>query len=89
LRQRGVRAASRGPRASTRANAAGLTRRQMEVLRLIDRGLSNAEIAERLCLSVKTVDHHVSAILAKLEASTRGEAAARARRSGLVEPGSR
>lgn len=84
LRARGVKNIARGPRASTRANAAGLTRRQMDVLGLIDRGLSNAEIAKKLFVSAKTIDHHVSAILAKLEASTRGEAAAVARQAGLL-----
>ncbi len=84
LRARGVKNIARGPRASTRANAAGLTKRQMDVLGLIDRGLSNAEIAEKLFVSAKTVDHHVSAILTKLEAGSRGEAAAIAREAGLL-----
>lgn len=89
-----VRSASRGrglkldipsqPRAATRANPAGLTRRQMDVLRLLNNGLSNAEIGARLFVSPKTVDHHVSAILAKLEVNTRGEAAARARDAGWI-----
>ena len=69
-------------RASTLANPAGLTKRQMEVLALLDQGMSNAQIGERLFVSAKTVDHHVSAILGKLEVSSRGEAAALARDSG-------
>ncbi|HEX6581598.1 MAG TPA: LuxR C-terminal-related transcriptional regulator [Actinomycetota bacterium] len=48
------------------------------------RGLRNAEIAERLVLAVKTVDHHVSAILQKLGVRTRGEASAEAIRLGLA-----
>ena len=84
LRAAGVPNVPRGPHPATRANAAGLTRRQMEVLRLLDAGLSNAQIAERLFVSPKTVDHHVSAILARLDARTRGEAAARARAAGLI-----
>ncbi len=84
LRQSGTRIVAQGPRASTRDNPAGLTRRQMDVLRLLDAGHSNATIAERLFVSPKTVDHHVSAILAKLEVGTRGEAAAAARRAKLI-----
>ena len=57
---------------------AGLTDRQLEILRLVAAGLSNAEIAQRLVVSPRTVDHHVSAILAKLGVPTRREAAARA-----------
>jgi DNA-binding CsgD family transcriptional regulator len=78
LRQRGVRQLPRGPQAATRQHPAGLTERQAGVLTLIADGLTNAEIAERLVLSVRTVDHHVSAILDKLGVATRGEAAARA-----------
>jgi DNA-binding NarL/FixJ family response regulator len=69
----------RGARASTRANVGGLTDREVEVLDLLDEGLRNAEIAARLHLSEKTVGHHVSAILAKLGASSRTEAVRRAR----------
>lgn len=87
LRQRGLRSIARGPRPSTRANLAGLTRREVDVLRLVDNGFANADIASRLGVSTKTVDHHVSAILAKLHAATRGEAAARARKAGLFGNG--
>jgi DNA-binding CsgD family transcriptional regulator len=85
LRASGVRGIPRGPRASTRENAAGLTNRQLEVLALIADGLSNSEIAERLFISPKTVDHHVGAVLAKLDAGTRAEAASRAIHSGLIK----
>lgn len=64
---------------TTRAHPAGLTDRQADVLVLLAAGLTNAEIAAQLVLSVRTVDHHVSAILTKLGVSTRREAAARAR----------
>ena len=84
LRERGVVHAPRGPRASTGANPAGLTARQLEVVGLLTEGLSNAEIARRLSLSAKTVDHHVSAVLGKLGVTTRGRAAAAARELGLV-----
>jgi DNA-binding CsgD family transcriptional regulator len=74
----------RGPRPATRENPARLTPRELEVLALLAEGLRNAEIAERLVLSRRTVDHHVSAILRKLDASTRGEAVANATRIGLL-----
>ena len=83
LRERGVRGLPRGPRASTRENAAGLTQRQREVLVLVAEGLRNSDIAERLFLSKKTIDHHVSAVLGKIGARTRGEAVAEAARRGL------
>jgi predicted ATPase len=84
MRQSGVGHIARGPRRTTRANQAGLTQRQMEVLQLIERGFSNKRIAEQLTISPKTVDHHVSAVLGKLDAVSRGEATAAARDSGLL-----
>jgi DNA-binding CsgD family transcriptional regulator/tRNA A37 threonylcarbamoyladenosine biosynthesis protein TsaE len=83
LLSRGVRGVPRGPRAATRANPAGLTGRQLDVLRLLVQGMRNADIAQRLGLSPRTADHHVSAVLAKLGVRTRGEAAAAARTLGL------
>jgi len=75
----------RGPRQSTRANPGALTSRELEVLRLVAKGMRNAEVAEQLVLSPRTVDHHVSSILRKLEAKTRGEATAAASQMGLLE----
>jgi len=66
----------RGPRSSTRANPAQLTTRELEVLKLLVEGMRNAEIADRLVVSRRTVDHHVSAILRKLRVRTRVEASA-------------
>jgi ATP/maltotriose-dependent transcriptional regulator MalT len=85
LRERGVRGIPRGPRASTRGNPAGLTRREVDVLRLLVRGHTNAELARRLHLSAKTVDHHVSSILEKLEVRSRTEAVAAAFGLGIVK----
>lgn len=86
LRQRGERALPRGPRPSTRRNAALLTSRELEVLSLVAARLRNAEIAQRLHLTEKTVDHHVSAILGKLGVRSRAEAAAAAAAFGVELP---
>jgi DNA-binding CsgD family transcriptional regulator/tetratricopeptide (TPR) repeat protein len=86
LRKLGERGLPRGPRPTTRANPVGLTARELEVLGLLAEGLRNAQIAERLVLSERTVDHHVSAVLRKLDACTRGEATAKAARLGLLGP---
>ncbi len=86
LRERGIRGIPRGPRPRTRENPAGLTARELDVLRLIAEGLRNSQIAQRLVVSEKTVDHHVSAILRKLDVQTRGQAAAEAVRLGLTGP---
>jgi DNA-binding CsgD family transcriptional regulator/tetratricopeptide (TPR) repeat protein len=85
MRAGGERSVPRGPIAPTRANTAGLTRRQVQVLELIDAGLSNAEIAQQLCISPKTAEHHVSAILSQFGAATRGAAIAAARHRGLLK----
>ncbi len=85
LRARGVRGIPRGPRASTIANPRGLTMREVEVLSLVAEGLPNSAIAQRLFLSTKTVGHHVSAVLAKLGARSRAEAAGRAAGLGLLQ----
>ena len=83
LRDQGV-SLPRGRRRDTRRHAAGLTARQAEVLQLLDEGLSNIEIADRLFVSPRTVENHVSAVLTKLDSSTREEAVSGARTQGLI-----
>jgi DNA-binding CsgD family transcriptional regulator/tetratricopeptide (TPR) repeat protein len=84
LHERGARGVARGPRRTTKANPANLTTRELEVLQLVAQGLRNADIADRLFLSKKTVSHHISAILRKLEVSSRGQAGAKALQLGIV-----
>jgi DNA-binding NarL/FixJ family response regulator len=75
------------PPAATRAEVADLSAREREVLELVAAGLTNEEIAERLYLSVRTVERHLSNIYAKLGVSGKaGRAAAAARFSQLSEP---
>jgi DNA-binding NarL/FixJ family response regulator len=75
----------RGPRPARATNPAGLTARELEILQLLARDLSNAEIAAELFLSTKTVDHHVSAVLRKLDEPTRRRAVATANQRGLLD----
>ena len=84
LQRAGVRV-PRGPRSSTRAHPAQLTAREMKVLHLLAEGLTNAAIAERLHRSVRTVDHHVAAVLNKLGAGGRQAAVQRARQQGWLD----
>jgi DNA-binding NarL/FixJ family response regulator len=84
MRRLGLRSIPAGPQTATRANPRGLTRREREVLDLICAGQTNAQIAERLFISVKTVHHHVSAVLAKLGVPSRNAAAAEAAQLGLA-----
>jgi DNA-binding CsgD family transcriptional regulator len=85
LREMGVRGIPRGPRASTRENPAGLTSREIQVLTLLVRGHTNSELANRLHVAAKTVEHHVSSILEKLEVHSRTEAVAAAFGLGIVK----
>ena len=85
MRQRGIRSVPVGPRSARRNNPAGLTPRQSQVLAELGNGHSNAEIARRLRMSVKTVEHHVGAVLATLEAPSRLRAVQIARERGLIQ----
>jgi DNA-binding CsgD family transcriptional regulator/tetratricopeptide (TPR) repeat protein len=76
----------RGPRGTSRGNPALLTVRELEVLQLLADGLSNADLAQRLYLSEKTVGHHVSAVLRKLGEPTRSRAVAAALRRRIITP---
>ena len=84
LRELGATRIPRGRLRATRENPAGLTQRQVDVLALLATGLTNSEIADRLVVSTRTVDHHVSAILTRLDVGTRRDAARRAAVLGLV-----
>lgn len=80
MRNAGIRGVPSRPRASTRDAPGQLTRRQLEVLALVEAGLSNSEIADHLFISEKTASHHVSAILRKLNVRSRAEAGSIARK---------
>jgi DNA-binding NarL/FixJ family response regulator len=84
LRALGVARIPRGPLSETRVNPAGLTGRQVDVLRLLSQGFTNAQIASQLVVSVRTVDSHVAAVLGKLAAASRREAGARGAELGLL-----
>jgi DNA-binding CsgD family transcriptional regulator/tetratricopeptide (TPR) repeat protein len=83
MRDLGITAIPRGPRRATRADPAGLTAREREVLALLTEGLPDREISQRLFISERTVHHHVSAVLAKIGVSSRTAAAREAARMGI------
>jgi DNA-binding CsgD family transcriptional regulator/tetratricopeptide (TPR) repeat protein len=85
LRDLGVRSIPNGARSTTRAHPAGLTRREHEILDRLCQGKTNSQISDELVISLRTVDHHVSAVLGKLGVSSRVEAAEEAARRGLVD----
>lgn len=84
MRSLGIGSIPRGPRAATRSNPRGLTAREIEVLTQLGQGWTNGEIATRLFLSPRTVEHHVSAILLKLDAASRREAVDIATTQGIL-----
>ncbi|HLX66456.1 MAG TPA: response regulator transcription factor, partial [Puia sp.] len=85
MRSEGIRSIPRGSRKSTRENPALLTERELGVLELLKEGLPNKEIGSRLYISAKTVDHHISAILSKLDVDSRTKAVREAIRRGIVK----
>lgn len=84
LRISGVRGLARGARESTRARPYGLTTRELQVLGLLCEGMRNAEIASRLSRSVRTVDHHLASVFAKLGVDSRTAAIRVAQGAGLA-----
>jgi DNA-binding NarL/FixJ family response regulator len=84
MRDLGIRSIPAGTRPATKAHPRGLTVREQQILDLLSQGQSNEEIAGSLFISVRTVEHHVSAILDKLGATTRKGAAEEARRLSLT-----
>ena len=84
LREAGARGVPRGPNGATRANPAGLTSKELQVLKLLAQGCSSAQLARRMHRSPKTVDHHVSSLLEKLGVHSRTEAVAAAFARGIV-----
>lgn len=85
LKQKGMRNIPRGPRQSTKKNPALLTGRQIEILYLLREGAPNKVIAEKLFISPKTVDHHITAILSKLDVHSRAKAILEAQRLGILK----
>jgi len=85
MRDLGIRSVPAGVRTAARAHPRGLTVREQEILDLLSQGQSNEEISARLFISVRTVEHHVSAILGKLGATTRKGAAEEALKLGLTK----
>ncbi|HEY0680494.1 MAG TPA: AAA family ATPase [Chitinophagaceae bacterium] len=74
MRSAGIKKIPRGVRKSTQSNSALLTERELDVLKLLKEGMQNKEIAARLFISSKTVDHHISSILFKLDVNSRVKA---------------
>ncbi len=83
-RRLGLRGIKRGPYANAREHPLGLTPREVAVLRLLANGASNADIAEKISRSERTVEHHVSALFLKLNVKSRNEAVAIARQQHLL-----
>ena len=85
MRSSGIKRLPRGIRKTTRENAANLTLRELDVLLLLKKGLQNKEIGEHLFISPKTVDHHISSILFKLDVNSRTKAVRQAIEMELIK----
>ncbi|GGM97071.1 LuxR family transcriptional regulator [Dyadobacter beijingensis] len=85
MRAEGLKRIPRGMRKSTTANSANLTLREVDVLQLLNEGLRNKEIASRLSVSTKTVDHHISSLLLKLNVDSRAKAVQQAMKMALLK----
>jgi len=83
MRAQGIRSIPRGPRPAARANPFGLTAREMEILGYLVSGSSNHAIAQKLSLSIRTVEHHTASILQKMQVPTRNKAVALALKTHL------
>ena len=83
MRSSGIKSIPRGMRKTTKANPALLTERELDVLRMLKKGMQNKEIAGQLFISAKTVDHHISAILFKLDVNSRLKAVPKAKQLGV------
>lgn len=86
-RQRGLRGIRRGPYTAARSNPMGLSARELQILHLLSEGHSNAHIAQQLTRSERTIEHHVSRMLAKVGVPHRVALVAQARHAGLLDPG--
>lgn len=85
MRGSGIKNIPRGIRKTTQSNPALLTERELDVLQLLNEGMQNKEIAARLFISAKTVDHHISSILYKLEVKSRVKAVQEAIRLEIIK----
>ncbi len=85
MRAGGIKSLPKGIRKTTRANPANLTERELDVLQLMKEGLQNKEIADRLFVSPKTVDHHISSIFFKLEVNSRTKAVQEAQQMNILQ----
>jgi len=85
MRGSGIKKIPRGIRETTRSNPAQLTNRELDILQLLQQSMQNKEIAAALFISAKTVDHHISSVLFKLDVNSRTRAVQEARRLGILK----